>query len=320
MTQHTCDLLVVGGGPAGLSAAINGASEGLKVCVIDGAQTFGGQARESRAIENYPGFIDGITGDALTSTFVQQALKFNTELVGAVSAQMLHQDGNRLVVTTDDYSEFAARAVILSNGLSYRRHPAAGIGPLLGRGVYYGMPSFATMRKGSTAIVVGGANSAGQAAVHLCRVGVNVKLLIRKRIEDQMSQYLIDRLRAAPNAEVIEGADVLSVSGNGKGLEEIEYERGGERYNLEADCLFFFIGAIPRTLWLHGTIALDDRKFIVTGNDVTTHRALPFETSIPGVFAVGDVRKGSTKRVAAAIGEGAAGLQSAHGHFARIAS
>ena len=313
MTSCDSDLLIIGGGPGGLSAAINGASEGLSVRLIDSGSSLGGQARESSGIENYPGFPESVTGHDLMTRFVQQAHKFNTLLTCPVSAASISRDRERVVITTDDFQEYVGRAAILSIGLSYRRLMAKDIGRFMGHGVFYGAPSMNALlaKKPNVSIVVGGANSAGQAAVGLARNPKNsVKLVIRKAIDAQMSTYLIEKIAVLPNVEVMEGSEVVECFGDKNGLSSICISRAdGSREHVETTAMYVFIGAIPRTLWLKGVIDLDDLKFVKT--DVGQGR-LAFETSMPGVFAAGDVRSGSTKRIASAIGEGACALQMIH--------
>lgn len=303
----TSDLLIIGGGPAGLSAAINGASEGLNVRLLDNGSMLGGQARESSAIENYPGFPEGITGNDLMSRFGQQARKFATGIIAPVSAQRLNKEPNgSLTVTCDDYSEYNAKSVLLSLGVAYRRLAAGNIGNFIGRGVYYGVPNWRPAG-GKTVCVVGGANSAGQAAVGLASSGrYNVKLLVRKALSDQMSAYLIEKIVTHPNIEVIETCIVKMCNGT-HCLQELVLEHDGAQRVLECDHLYIFIGATPRTLWLRDTLRLDDRNFVVTEH---------YGTSMAGVFAAGDVRSGSTKRIATSIGEGAGALQMIHGYLA----
>lgn len=324
------DLLIIGGGPAGLCAAINGASEGLNIKLFDSGLTLGGQAKESSAIENYPGFPEGITGDLLMSSFVRQAEKFNTEMYCPVTAVSLVKDDKGVItVLTDDFQEYHAQSVLISSGLSYRRLTATGLGPLMGRGVYYGAPTGKLpLNKACNISVVGGANSAGQAVINLAQNKKSkIKLLIRKTIEHQMSQYLIDRIRKLSNVEICEGCEVVEASGK-TCLSEIKYnvhDQAGamitEGISTEMDYMFIFIGAAPRTYWLNGLVDMDDKKFIKTWNDLDhsdilmKRAALPYETSIPGVFAAGDVRLGSTKRIASAVGEGAMALQMVHNYL-----
>lgn len=311
------DLAIVGGGPAGLSAAINGASEGLKVCLLDASAKLGGQARESNRIENYPmplGFDEGVTGENLLGGFINQAYRFDTHIINPLRVHRLECEKGANVLLTEDFQEIKAQAVILANGLTYRRHGAKGLASFLGNGCYYGMPPNLPGLAGKTVVVVGGANSAGQAALAIAGVKrTTVKLVSRSPLVKAMSTYLIDRLAAAPNVEVIEGVDVSRVSGNGRLREVFVAAPEGEERGIEADCLMFYIGAMPQTYWLKGTIELDDKNFICTGSDVSADGArLPYETSQPGVFAIGDVRKGSTKRIANCVGEGGAGLQMVH--------
>lgn len=319
-----CDVVVVGGGPAGLSAAINGASEGLRICLLDAANSLGGQAVESSAIENYPlplGLEDGVTGRRLVDGFILQARKFDTSMYCPASAAALHRDGRRLVVTTDDYSEYVGRAVILANGLNYRRHAAEGLAPLMGRGVSYGMPA-GTRLTGRVAVgIIGGANSAGQAAVRAAsNPRCTVHMFVRGTLEAAMSTYLVDRIRGLENVLVSEGTEVVAAIGRGV-LEGVTVASGGVRRDVELDALFIFIGATPRTMWLRGMVQLDDHRYIRTGIDVVgagdglNRLRLPHETSQRGVFACGDVRAGSTKRIAAAIGEGACTLAVVHRFF-----
>lgn len=313
------DLLIIGGGPAGLSAAINGASEGLHVQLMDNGAMLGGQARESSAIENYPGFPDGITGDGLMGRLVRQAHKFETGMLCPSQAVALEVLPDRtLRVTTDDYTETVARAVLLALGLQYRRLPAANIAQFVGRGVYYGLPAGKTEHKGKgkVALVIGGANSAGQAAMHLAQENpqLTVKLVVRRELTDAMSQYLIDRIKAAGNIEVCEGCEVMEVFGDTcmRGVQVRTAAGASEHW--PAHGMYVFIGAMPKTLWLRSTgVKLDDHKFVIAPLSGTPR---PYMTDVPGVFAAGDVRSGSTKRIATAIGEGAAALQQIHGWLA----
>ena len=324
-TKRVYDLLIVGAGPAGMSAAINGASEGLSVCMIDGNSWLGGQARESHAIENYPGFPEGITGNDLMNRFTDQASKFNTEIDCPVKAQNIRKEPDgTIVVTAEDYEEYHAKTVLLGLGLSYRRLYAENISKFIGRGVYYGLPlDIASMkRRKCSIVVVGGANSAGQAVMKLAQnPNAHVTMVIRRCIEDQMSTYLIERIKSYPNVDVREGEEVLKCVG-GDGMEDV-YLKSGEKICAGTMCIF--IGAVPKTVWLRGSgVDMDARGFIRTWHDVELHQDaerwhLPFETSMKGVFAAGDVRVGSVKRIAAAIGEGGAALQMIHNRLASYA-
>lgn len=317
------DLIILGGGPAGLSAAINGSSEGLNVSLLDNGVQLGGQARESSAIENYPGFPEGITGNDLMGALVRQADKFSTHFLCPVAAVDLHRDNSsRFLIITDDGQEYVSRSILISIGLTYRRLGARGISQLMGRGVYYGAPiGKANGNKGFNIAVVGGANSAGQAVVNLAKNKKNnITLLIRKTIDSQMSSYLIERIRKLENVHVCEFCEVTEVSGKYQ-LEGITYKQttnGEERaYGIDADYLFIYIGALPRTYWLKRHVEVDKYNFIKTWTDLEPESSkdrtvLPYETSIAGVFAAGDVRYGSVKRIASAAGEGAAALQMIH--------
>jgi thioredoxin reductase (NADPH) len=318
---NECDLVIVGGGPSGLSGAINAASEGLKVCLIDGGASLGGQAKESNRIENYPmpeGFHNGVTGQRLIAGFVNQAMRFCTNIICPTKVHSMHLDGKNKVLVTDDFNEFVSPAVMLSLGLTYRKHGANGLARFMGRGVWYGLPNIKMNLSGCTVAVVGGANSAGQAVMKLAEnKRTKVKMLVRKKLTDQMSQYLVDRITATENIEVIEGAEVTAVAGKTR-LQVVEMKYNGVVKTLQLDCLFFFIGAVPQTVWVkQAGVELSKQNFINTGRDVQVDGSrLPFETSLPGVFAVGDVRQGSTKRIANAIGEGASGLAMVHAFLA----
>lgn len=315
-----CDLLVIGGGPAGLCAAINGSSEGLKVCLLDAGTSLGGQAQQSNSIENYPlpeGVHEGVTGARLMAGFVRQADKFETAIYAPVKAARLAVDGDRKVVTSEDYVDYAARAVILSLGLHYKLHPAKGLGQLMGKGVYYGLPSGGGNLRGRRTVgVIGGANSAGQAVLRLASNPLTkVVMLIRSKLEAGMSAYLSKRIRACTNVRVMEGVEVAEAQGDGQ-LDGVVLSNG---ISVGLDTLCIFIGAMPKTLWLDSCkMQVDERRFIRTDVDVNLYGlpaqrpVLPYETSLPGVFAAGDVRSRSTKRITAAIGEGVGALQSCH--------
>lgn len=324
-----CDLLIVGGGPAGLSAAISGASEGLNVMVLDSGPELGGQASKSSLIENYAGFPNGISGGELTGLFLTQAVKFQTQIVCPQKVIGIRQDGDQRIVVTDDGEEISARAVLIAAGLSYNRLDAPGIAPLMGRGVLYGSPTTGPDMLGTcTVSIIGAANSAGQAAMHLSKnTNVSVKILARRPIETQMSQYLVDRVNACSTIEVLVGVEVIEAVGQSK-LEQVILKNLGDdtTSHLPTDHLFIFIGAAPKTMWLNGSVALDPKKFIFTGRDVPTESwtlerpPLFFETSMPGVFACGDVRLGSTKRIAGAAGEGSAALSEIHEYLRLLAT
>lgn len=311
MTTHDCDLTIVGGGPAGLAAAINAASEGLKVCLMDLAGWFGGQALQSHAIENYPlpsGYPNGATGMQLMGGFAQQASKFGTELCTPVTAEVLETEGKRHVIRTSDYDEYISRGVVIANGLAYRRLNALGIGEFMGHGVWYGLPSGIILKGIRRAVVVGGANSAGQAVAKLAsNPRTEVTMLVRSRIEKGMSSYLANRLRKLPNVHIREGEELMAVQGE----EYVERALTSEG-PIPTDGVFIFIGASPRTMWVRQNVRLDANKFIETRPGTAPWCPGPFATSLPGVWAVGDIRAGSVKRIASAIGEGAGVIPNVH--------
>lgn len=315
MKMQDADLLVIGGGPAGLSASINGASEGMIVRLIDSGHSLGGQAKESSAIENYPGFPDGISGERLMNACVLQASKFETKFHCPVDIRKVKKDGKWFVTTDDDRTEYASKSVLLSNGLSYRRLQCDNLDRLMGKGCFYGVPSGRNYHRDCHIAIVGGANSAGQAAVNLASSGrTKIKLIIRKTITAQMSKYLVDRIRRLANIEICENAEVLAVEGKAY-LTNLHFDHGGVHREEKMDFLFIFIGAIPKTSWLDGVVDLDEKFYVKTWRDVSAS-SLPYETSLPGLFAAGDVRLSTTKRIATAIGEGAGALQMVHGYLA----
>jgi thioredoxin reductase (NADPH) len=319
-SSEAYDLAILGAGPAGLSAAVYGASEGLRTLVIE-PRAIGGQAGTSSMIRNYLGFPRGVSGGDLTFRAWEQALLFGVRFVFANSATELKTRGKERVITLTDGSEVIARAVIIAAGVAYRRIGVPSLEHLVGVGVFYGAAgSEAPAMTGEEAYVVGGANSAGQAALHLARFGAHVTLLVRgESLAAGMSDYLIRQIEATPNVEVRLGTRVAEGRGEER-LEALALEdtRTGEREEVTAAAIFVMIGAEPRTEWLGDAVRRDERGFILTGRDVpregwTLDRPpLPFETSIPGVFAAGDVRYGSVKRVAGAVGEGSVAVGSVH--------
>jgi thioredoxin reductase (NADPH) len=305
------DLLVVGAGPAGLGAAVYGSSEGLETLVVD-SSALGGQAGASRRIENYLGFPAGITGTELTSRAVTQARKFDARLATPYRAISLQPDGEHHRVRLEDEREVTARAVLLATGAQYRRLQVENLADYEGISVFYAAgPPEAQLCGAERVAVVGGGNSAGQAAVWLARGGALVTLLHRRaELRETMSAYLISEI-ADCGVAVRDKSEIAALHGNDGQLEAVTLT-SGER--LPFSYLFLFLGALPCTEWLDDKIGRDDDGFILTGPAAGVDKLL--ETTVPGVFAAGDVRSGSTKRCATAVGEGALAVQLVHAHFA----
>ena len=311
--HEEADLLVVGAGPAGLGAAVYGASEGLATLVLD-STGLGGQAGYSRRIENYLGFPAGITGSELTSRAVTQARKFNARLATPYRAVSLEPGSERHTVRLEEGQEISARAVLLATGAQYRRLPVARLAEFEGTSIFYAAgPPEAQLVGAARVGVVGGGNSAAQAAIWLARGGALVTLLHRRAdLAETMSEYLIrdlDRYGVA----VRDRSEITALHGTDGRLEAVTLT-SGER--LPLSFLFLFLGADPRTGWLGDTVARDDHGFILTGAAANADNLL--DTSVAGVFAAGDVRSGSAKRVAAAVGEGAMAVQLVHSHLASL--
>ncbi|MER7544337.1 FAD-dependent oxidoreductase [Spirillospora sp. NPDC127506] len=318
------DLIVVGGGPSGLGAAVYGASEGLRTVVVE-RHALGGQAGQSSRIENYLGFPDGVTGSALADRARRQAGRFGAELLQAGEVTALEARGTARVARLADGTEIAAHAVILATGVSYRRLGAAGVDDFVGRGVYYGAAlTEAPACRDEEVAVVGGANSAGQAAVYLARFAKKVHMIVRADgLERSMSHYLIEQIAATPNIEVHTGKTVCGADGADR-LERLTFASPAGKKTIDAHWLFVFIGAEPCTEWLDGFVERDARGYLLTGPDlVAGGRRRPagwplarqpyhLETSVPGVFAAGDVRAESMKRVASAVGDGAMAVALVH--------
>ncbi|MEU4248263.1 FAD-dependent oxidoreductase [Amycolatopsis sp. NPDC026612] len=322
--QEFYDLVVIGGGPAGLGAAVYGASEGLRTVLVEKKAT-GGQAGTSSRIENYLGFPDGVSGAQLTDRARRQAQKFGAEVLTARDVVGLEARGSQRVITFGDGSEIAAHSVILASGVNYRALAAEGIEELTGRGVYYGSAATeAPECKGEHVYIVGGANSAGQAAVFFSRHASDVTILVRgSSLEASMSHYLIEQIAGIENIHVRTHTTVKQVHGDGH-LEQLTLCENGVTETVETGHLFIFIGAAPRTDWLGEGIHRDEYGFVRTGPDLlTAGQRRPagwpldrdphyLESSIPGVFVAGDVRSQSVKRVASAVGEGAMAVTLVH--------
>ncbi|UOZ10405.1 response regulator [Amycolatopsis sp. WQ 127309] len=321
--QEFYDLVVIGGGPAGLGAAVYGASEGLRTVLVEKKAT-GGQAGTSSRIENYLGFPDGVSGAQLTDRARRQAQKFGAEVLTARDVVGLEARGSSRVITFGDGSEIAAHSVILASGVTYRALDAEGIEELSGRGVYYGSaPTEAPECKGEHVYIVGGANSAGQAAVFFSKHASDVSILVRgESLESSMSHYLIEQIAGIENIHVRTRTTVKQAHG-GDHLERLTLCENGVTEEVDTGHLFIFIGAAPRTEWLGDDLHRDDHGFVCTGPDLLAAGQRPrgwtldrdphyLESSIPGVFVAGDVRSQSVKRVASAVGEGAMAVTLVH--------
>jgi thioredoxin reductase (NADPH) len=319
------DLVVIGGGPAGLGAALYGASEGLKTVLIERTAT-GGQAGQSSRIENYLGFPDGVSGAQLTSRARMQADKFGAEVLTAREVTGLEVSGPSRTIRFADGTSIGGHTVILATGVAYRQLPAPGIAGLTGRGVYYGSAlTEANACAGSDIYIVGGANSAGQAAVYLSKHARSVNILVRgPSLERSMSYYLIQQIAAIPNIHVRPCTEVIAATGADH-LESLRLRDSatGQAEDVPAQFLFVFIGASPGTDWLDGVVTRDPRGFVLTGPDLAETGQRPdgwtlerppyhLETNVPGVFVAGDVRSESAKRVASAVGEGAMAVMLVH--------
>jgi thioredoxin reductase (NADPH) len=327
--QHPLyDVCIVGGGPAGLAAGVYAASEGLKTVIVE-REAPGGQAGQSSAIENYLGFPKGLSGSDLAQRALAQVSRFGAELVLAREVVGLEQRGTVRAVMFEGGGEIEARSVVVSTGVSYRRLEAEGVERLQGKGIYYGAAAAeAAQTAGEMVYIVGGANSAGQAALNFAKHAKQVTLVVRGAdLLATMSTYLVDRITSAPNITVRCATQVGAADGDDH-LERLTLvERtSGDREEVEASWLFVFIGASPRTDWLGAPVARDTHGFVLTGPDVLTSGAswllprAPFtiETSVPGVFAAGDVRLDSMKRVASAVGEGAMSIYLVHRYLATV--
>ena len=324
------DLVVIGGGPAGLGAAVYGASEGLRTVLLERTAT-GGQAGQSSRIENYLGFPDGVSGAQLTERARRQAVRFGAELITTRDVVGLEASGSARTVRLADGATIDAHTVILAMGVSYRQLVAPGVDELTGRGVFYGSAlTEAANCANQDVYIVGGANSAGQAAVYLARGARSVTLLVRApSLESSMSYYLIQQIAAVPNISVRSCTEVVGAAGD-EHLEQLILRDNttGQTETVNAQFLFVFIGAAPRTDWLDGVVLRDARGFVVAGPDLAVGAEQPrgwslerapyhLETSLPGVFAAGDVRFQSAKRVASAVGDGAMAVMLVHRYLDR---
>ncbi|MDM7856584.1 FAD-dependent oxidoreductase [Cellulomonas alba] len=329
-TDDFYDLLVVGGGPAGLSAAVYGASEGLRTALVERVAT-GGQAGQSSRIENYLGFPDGLSGAQLTDRARRQAVRFGAEIVLAQEAVELEVTGSSKTVRFADGRVIGAHCVLLANGVEYRELGAPGCAELTGRGVYYGSAlTQAAACEGQDVVVVGGANSAGQAALYLVRGARSVTMLVRgDSLAAGMSHYLVEQIEAHPRITVRTGSQVVAARGDDHLDAVVVRDAAGAEEVLPTSWVFVFIGARPRTDWLDGIVARDDFGFVLAGHDLLVDGRGPagwaldrppyhLETSTPGVFVAGDVRSQSAKRVASAVGEGAMAVMLVHRYLEQL--
>ena len=321
------DLIIVGGGPGGLAAAVYGASEGLHTVLIEG-EAPGGQAGTSSRIENYLGFPVGLSGGDLARRAVTQAKRFGVELLSPQQAVSLRSENDYHILTLADGSEISSHALILALGVAWRRLNVPGVEDFTGAGVYYGAAQTEALAcEGEEVYVVGGANSAGQAAMYFSKYARKVNMLVRgESLVKSMSQYLIDQIDETENIEVLPFHSVIEAKGDTR-LEmlRVEDSQTGEIKELKTSSLFIFIGATPSTEWLEDLVDRDRRGFIRTGPDVSEEWPWPLErdrylleTSVPGIFSVGDVRHGSVKRVASSVGEGSICVQFVHRHLANV--
>ena len=329
-TEEFYDLVIVGGGPAGLAAAVYGASEGLRTIMIE-REAPGGQAGMSSKIENYLGFPAGLSGGDLTRRAVAQAKRFGVEILAA-EAEKVCVDGTYRTIQLTNKSEISCHSMLIATGVQWRKLDAPNIEKLTGAGIYYGAAMTEAMAcRDEGVYVVGGANSAGQAAMYFSRYAAQVVMLVRgESLNASMSQYLIDQIKQTPNIRVEYNSQVKEVHGE-EHLEEISIycSTSNETSRHPASSLFILIGAVPHTDWLDGVIERDERGFILTGNDLRRDGKMPagwnlerppglLETNIPGIFAVGDVRKGSVKRVASGVGEGSVAISFVHQYLSKV--
>jgi len=325
------DLAIIGGGPAGLAAAVYGASEGLHTVMVE-REAPGGQAGMSSRIENYLGFPTGLSGGDLARRAVVQAQRFGVEILSPQEAVSVRTEGSYRIIKLADGSEISCHALMVASGVQWRRLEATGVDKLQGAGVYYGGGATEALScKGEIVYVIGGANSAGQAAMNFARYAEKVVILVRgEGLAATMSQYLIDQIERTSNIQIWTHASVAEVHGDTH-LEEISVlcSDTDKIERVPAGSMFIFIGALPRTDWLAGLVERDERGFILTGPDLIRDGQRPkswtldrdpflLETDVPGIFAVGDVRHGSVKRVASGVGEGSVAVQFIHQYLSKV--
>src|SRR5581483_7554198 len=325
------DLAIIGGGPAGLAAAVYGASEGLHTVIVE-REAPGGQAGMSSRIENYLGFPTGLSGGDLARRAVVQAQRFGVEILSPQEAVNVRTEASYRIVKLADGSEISCHALMVATGVQWRRLEAPGLERLQGAGVYYGGGTTEALScKGEVIYVVGGANSAGQAAMNFAKYAERVVIMVRgDGLAATMSQYLIDQIQQTHNIQIWNHASVAEVHGD-KRLQEISVlcSDTGKIERVRASSMFIIIGALPRTDWLAGLVERDERGFVLTGPDLIRDGERPkgwaldrdpflLETNVPGIFAVGDVRHGSVKRVASGVGEGSVAVQFIHKYLSKV--
>ncbi len=324
------DVIIIGAGPAGLAAAVYAGSEGLKTLLVE-KHAPGGQAGTSSRIENYLGFPSGVSGAELTRRAVTQATRFGIEFLSPQEALNISSDESYKTVRLANGSEVHARSIIITTGVAYRQLETKGIAELTGAGIYYGAASVEALQtRGKQVYVIGGGNSAGQAALHLAKFAEHVYIVIRKKdLSGTMSSYLVDQIAKTLNVTILPETEVIEACGS-EHLESLVLQTvNGEQRSVSADALFILIGARPYTDWIHADILKDDRGFIVTGRDLIGRenfrsgwplRRDPYllETCSPGIFAAGDVRAGAMNRVASAVGEGAMAVSFVHQYLAEV--
>jgi thioredoxin reductase (NADPH) len=325
------ELAIVGGGPAGLAAAVYGASEGLKTVIVE-REAPGGQAGMSSRIENYLGFPVGLSGGDLARRAVAQAKRFGVEILAPQTVVGLRPEGPYRIIKLADGSEISCHALMIATGVQWRKLDAPGIDRLQGAGVYYGGGATEALScKGEIVYVIGGANSAGQAAMNFAKYAERVVILVRgDSLSSSMSQYLIDQIKETPNIQIWNHASVAEVHGDTH-LEEVSVlcTDTNKVERVPAGSMFIFIGALPRTDWMGDIVERDERGFLLTGPDLKQEGKRPkkwsldrdpflLETNVPGIFAVGDVRHGSVKRVASGVGEGSVAVQFIHQYLSKV--
>ena len=325
------DLIIVGAGPAGLASAVYGASEGLEVAILD-REAPGGQAGTSSRIENYLGFPSGLSGGDLARRAVTQARKFGAELITPQAVESIQLKDNYKILTLKDGSVISCHALVVATGVAYRKLEIEGLEALTGAGVYYGASvAEATACQDEDLYIVGAGNSAGQAAMYLSKFARSITLLVRgESLEAKMSQYLVERINEAENIHVLLNTEIQAVHGENR-LEALTLDKNGETEKVATSAVFIFVGAAPATEWLGDTVLRDKRGYIYTGPDTLAKGKKPegwslerdpflLETSVPGIFAAGDVRHASVKRVASAVGEGSIAVQFIHQYLADVRS